>query len=323
MVLTRGRAATVLLAALTAATVGAAPAAASGSTYTEGARTFDVRCVNGVGSVTIDLTYTETAPADAPHSYSLNTTPAQTRSFPSLQGTHTDHVVFGNLAPGNYDVRFIRPDGSYQSGYAQVCGTTIGVSYPHHVVYGQRVTLTGRLSALQYPYRTIAGATLQVYRAIAGTGVSTYVGTVTTGADGTARFAFTATVSAYWNMRWSGNSDYYRGGSSGVPVDVRQMIGVAPTTQNVLAGRTARVYGTVVPAVAGRVVYVQYEDADGVWHNLNRAVQRLQLLPNGQTAVGYVIRFASPRGLQPIRTIAVGSASLAHGTSRVVTVRTG
>ena len=140
--------------------------------------------------------------------------------------------------------------------------------------------------------------------------------------EGEAR-GFRSTASAYWNMRWSGNSVYYRGGSSGVPVGVRQMIGVAPTTQNVRAGRTARVYGTVVPAVTGRVVYVQYEDADGGWHSLNRAVQRRQLLPNGQTAVGYVIRFASPRGLQPIRTIAVGTATLVHGTSRVVTVHTG
>lgn len=319
MVLNRRGVATVLLTALTAATVGAAPAAAAASTYTEGPRTFDVRCANGVGSVTIDSTYTETAAADAPNSYSINSAPAQNRVVPTLPGTHTEHVVFGNLAPGNYYVRFTVPDGSYQSGYAQVCGSALGVTGPYHVVYGQRATLTAKLVALQYPYRRIAGAALQVYRTIAGTTRPTYVGTITTGADGTATLSFTATASAYWSMRWSGSRAYYR--TSGfVTVFARQMVGIAPTIQYVHPGATGRVYGTAVPAITGDIVYVQYESADGTWHNLNRAAEKRQLLPDGQTAVGYVIRFAPRAGTLVYRTLRPGTTTLGHGTSRVVSV---
>lgn len=322
MVPRRRGAALALLAALATGMTTAGPTDAAGATYNVGHRTFDVSCSAGVGTVTADLTYTETSASDGPHRYSLSTTPARTLSYPTPPGTHSDHVVFGGLAPGNYTLGFTDPDGVTRTVLAPACGTALNLTGTHYAAYGQRVTLAAELFALQYPYTRIGGAGLRVYRTLLGQSAQ-YVGTVVTRADGTASVTFTAAASAYWSVRWSGSDRYTGSAAHGVPVSVRQTVGVAPTSQSVRRGTTGAVYGTVTPAVAGGYVYVQYEDGDGVWHNLNRAALKYQRLPNGSTVIGYVIRFAPLATSNSYRTFRPATSTLAHGTSRVVSVHLG
>lgn len=146
------------------------------------------------------------------------------------------------------------------------------------------------------------------------------LGTFSTSAAGTASTSVQPTANTDYEWRYGGEAEHQ---PTTVPqsVAVAQVVSLRSSPVRPAAGKRYQLWGKVRPSVAGEPVRLQRKSGTR-WKTLATATVERQRLPGG-TAVGYVFKRTATKGTSKFRVVKPATATLAQGTSPVVTVRVG
>lgn len=126
---------------------------------------------------------------------------------------------------------------------------------------------------------------------------------------------------ATYRYVFAGSSTHLPGIGPAFHVLVAPIVSATGTATRVAKNASLKIFGTVTPSAAGNLVFLQHK-VGAKWKTLSVFTKiRRQRLPNGHTALGYVIRVpTSATGKTKYRVLRSGSAKLASGQSKAVTV---
>jgi hypothetical protein len=188
------------------------------------------------------------------------------------------------------------------------------------VNYGATVTLRTVLKDT-HTNAAIAGASAGLYRRYGTSGPMGLVKAVTTSSTGAAAFAVKMTRFTQFQWRYTGTATHAAASSAVQTIKVAQIVSVHATATTIVHGHTVKLYGGVAPGGSGQVVYLQQHTATG-WRTIASVAERLQKLPNGATAVGYVFaRTLNSRTTYPFRVYRPATSTLLAGYSATLSVR--
>jgi len=207
-------------------------------------------------------------------------------------------ILGGGLGPGPASA--VSGQAAARDPYARVPNISIRVR-PREVLVGHSVTVSGRLRRHQRGLRLVLQA-----RAVGGR--FTDVASTRSRRGGFYAFA---------NQRPRLNTTYRvlsrgrpEGRSASVTVRVHMLVSLRSSARRIRPGRRVALRGEVLPAHAGRLVYLQRAGHDGHFHTVARA----PLLPArpGASAFAFTVR---PRSGGIYRAVVRGHSDHASGTS--------
>lgn len=269
----------------------------------------------GASDLSLDAYVTE-APNDAAH--------AGSASYVDLYQVRLVTADTAGAQASTYDTATIAVDPTAHT-WSLYSGSAAGA---------QATTLTGnRRSAIGYGRSTTASTVLTdsvTGKKVGGQTVVLYgrsgkafvkVATARTGSTGAASVKVSPRATTTYQWRFAGTSTLKASTGASWTVTVRQSVAISVRSAAGRPGRVVRVFGTVAPATKGEVVHLQ--------HRVGKAFKaagtvrlRLQKLPSGRRAVGYVFRIKAPhKGSAVYRVTSSATRSTAAGTSRAVTVK--
>jgi hypothetical protein len=167
----------------------------------------------------------------------------------------------------------------------------------------------------------VSGATVQLYRRTSPAGAWALLATRTTSGTGAASAPVPTTANADYQWRFGGSSTRQASSSAVQTVTARFVVNLSAKATTVVHGHSVTLYGTVKPVSLGQTVTLQ-RLVGTTWTNTLTTKLKVQTLPNGVAAIGYVFTRAQPAaGTFRYRVVKAGAATLAAGTSAVVTVK--
>ncbi|MDT4943501.1 MAG: trimeric autotransporter adhesin, partial [Pseudonocardiales bacterium] len=199
-------------------------------------------------------------------------------------------------------------------------GSSLTIGGSATLNYGATVTLRTVLKDAR-TNAAIPSASVGLYRRYGTSGPLSLVKAVTTSSTGAAAFAVKMTRFTQFQWRYAGTATHKATLSAVQTIKVAQVVSIRTTATTIVHGHTVKLYGGVAPAASGQVVYLQQHTATG-WKTIASVAEKLQKLPNGATAVGYVFaRTLSSRATYVFRVYRPATSTLLAGYSANLSVR--
>ncbi|HWC33491.1 MAG TPA: fibronectin type III domain-containing protein [Mycobacteriales bacterium] len=143
----------------------------------------------------------------------------------------------------------------------------------------------------------------------------------TTDSSGEADIVLAPISDTDYKWMFAGDGEHASGTSETETVTARQVVSSDLTAHRIASGQTVEVYGTVTPDASDRNVALQ-RHAHGNWVTIARAILTHQKLPDGRTALGYILPFTGHgAGTVKLRVHIGPTRRNAAGTSRTLRVR--
>jgi hypothetical protein len=156
------------------------------------------------------------------------------------------------------------------------------------ITYGKKVTLTGKLTD-SVTHAGIGRAAVKLYSKPAGTKSFSLVKSLTTGSTGAVSFGAQPKVNTVYHWVYGGTSAHKAATSTNQAVSVAQAVTAAVRGGAAKRNVTFPVYGTVGPNETGKMVVLQQKVGSRWKNTTHQAKVRMQRLPDGRRALGYVI----------------------------------
>jgi hypothetical protein len=153
------------------------------------------------------------------------------------------------------------------------------------------------------------------------TGAFVAVGSPTANAAGVASFVVKPARKVQYRWSFAGNVAHSAVQGTPITITVAQVVHAALTAKTVKAGKSVKVYGTLLPSTTGKAVVVQ-QLVHGKWKSLKiSAKTRNQTMPNHKKAVGFVLSLTEKRrGTVVLRVSSAATAAYAAGVSGKLTL---
>lgn len=171
--------------------------------------------------------------------------------------------------------------------------------------------------------KPVSGATVSLWSRPGSSGPFSEIGTATTSSSGAVSLTESPRSDTRYEWQFVGSSGHDPATSGIETVLVAQVVRISVTEASVRAGATTDLFGTVSPSETGQTVVLEELSASsGKWgFPGEKATISRQVLPNGKTEAGYVIRFSTKKaGTYSLRVERPATATNAAGTSKTVKV---
>lgn len=204
-----------------------------------------------------------------------------------------DVAAINGVGPGDYS--------KSSAAVTPIGHTALNIGGDAVVEYGHAAKLTATLTDA-VTHQAIAGASLNLVAE--NNGHPTHAGVATTSSAGTASVKVTPSVNTTYHWNYAGSAAHLHRASPSLEVTVKRHITAELTKQSVKHGHSARVFGRVLPAVAGGKATLQRK-VSGHWVSVGTGAIKSQALPDGHHAIGYVVSITGKhKGTLLLRVVA-------------------
>ncbi|HVU61564.1 MAG TPA: fibronectin type III domain-containing protein [Mycobacteriales bacterium] len=250
---------------------------------------FRVAAINSVGS----------------GAYSASSTPV-TPEAPSTSPTPTPTPTPTGTAPSPLPTPTPTPTPTTTAGPA-----TLTAAAQRAVTAGHGITVATTLNSASGP---IAGVPIQLLGRLGSSGEWTPLRTLVTDSQGHVSTAILPIINCQIEWFFAGDATHHAATSPPQTINVRPVISTHRTKKHVRSGHVVTIYGTVAPHANGEYAVLQ-QLRSGHWTAIRQAKIERRTMPNGSSAVGYVIKLTpTKRGTRTLR-IHVGATTYTVGAS--------
>ena len=312
-----------LCAALVAALllVGSARAGADPSTFVFDATSEHESCSGATSSITAYAAWESSGGAD--FTIDIDGQPSRVVTITSSATSGSNTVTFNDVSPGVHTVNYTASTETVRATIT-VCGTQLSITSPTTLTYGSSGTVTGVLTDSATGHG-IGGQTVHLFalNAIYATNDPasqpwSAVAVQTTSSTGAVSASVSPHINTLYEWRFTTTSAHVASTSPASRLTVRQRVTIySPQASGYAAGHVVTFWGQVSPAQAGRTVYLQIKASTG-WQTVASATLKQQVLPNGGTGIGYVIKYAPHTSV--FRTYRPATTTNGLGVSRTLTI---
>ena len=208
------------------------------------------------------------------------------------------------------------------TGGAPVTGDPSALAAPHplSIRYGAAATVTTTLTD-KVASNPIGGANVTLLSRAGTSGAFAPVMTTTTSAAGKAGASVHPHVNTQYKWTYTGAGLHAAASSTAASISVMQVVHAALSAPTVKRHHAVKVYGTISPNESGKTVRLE-RLAGGGWKPVGGKAKIVrQKLPNGHTAIGYVLTLTpGPAGKETLRVLRAATSANTAGVSGHLTV---